>query len=92
LVALLKDRYPTLQEEVYSGFYPFDLYLPEHNLVVEVNGPVHFYDRTRIRLPKHHIKERIFKKAGVNYIDLDYYECLNENREVNTEMVFAKIK
>ena len=32
--------------EVFSGFYPFDVYFPEEKLVVEINGATHFYGLT----------------------------------------------
>ena len=78
-------------EEQFSGFYPFDIYFPSTSLVVEINGPTHYYDLTDKLLPKFVLKKRIFENAFINYLDLNYQECLNENREVKAQYVIDKI-
>ncbi len=51
--------------EVYSGFYPYDIYFPVNSLVVEVNGPTHYYDVTDALLSKYALKKRLFNQAGI---------------------------
>ncbi len=57
---IIKREFPEIKEEQYSGFYPFDVYFPSNGLVVEINGPTHYYDMTDKLLPKFVLKKRIF--------------------------------
>ena len=88
-MAHFKQEAPVL--EAYSGFYPLDIYFPSNGMVVEINGPTHFYDVSNNLLSKYVLKKRLFQQAGIQYIDLNYHECLNENREVKAEIVIEKI-
>lgn len=35
-----------IQEEVQTGIYTLDLYLPNYKLVVEIDGRIHYYEGT----------------------------------------------
>lgn len=62
-----------MEFEAYSGASPYDIYFPQERLVVEINGSTHFYDLSSDLLPKFKVKQRLFEKAGITYIDLDYH-------------------
>jgi hypothetical protein len=59
---LMSDKYEGRYEtEVFSGFYPLDVYFPKERLIVEINGSTHFYNQTNRMLPKYRLKEEILE-------------------------------
>lgn len=64
-IDIIRSKFPEIIEEQFSGFYPFDVYFPSNSLVVEINGPTHFYDLTDKLLPKFVLKKRIFENAFI---------------------------
>ena len=74
-----------IEQEVFSGFYPYDLYFSKEQLVVEINGSTHFYDTTEHRLPKYNLKDSLFKAAGINCLNIDYHRYLDENKEIKSD-------
>lgn len=72
IIDLITMHYPDVVVEQYSGFYPFDVFFPSQGLVVEINGPTHFYDMSDSLLPKFVLKKRIFENAFIHYLDLNY--------------------
>lgn len=72
---------------MFSGFYPFDVYFPEDNLVVEINGSTHFYNLSDNLLPKYRLKEQVFQELGIKYVNINYYEVLDSEKNIIKEKI-----
>lgn len=81
----------TVEQEVFSGFYPYDLYFPKERLVVEINGSTHYYDLTEHQIPKYNLKDSLFKAAGINYLNIDYHRYIVE-KVINSDQLIKDIK
>lgn len=58
------------------------MYFPEENLVVEINGSTHFYNLSDNLLPKYRLKEHVFQALGIKYVNINYYEVLDAEKNV----------
>jgi len=56
-----------------GDFYRVDLYLPEYNMVIEVNGPPHF-NGLGIYNKKTLLKQRVIEKLGYKYLSITTME------------------
>jgi hypothetical protein len=58
------------------------VYFPHENLVLEINGTTHYFNLSKEKMPKYRLKQLLFDSVGLNYMDIDYHDYLDENREV----------
>ena len=63
-----------IEEEVQTGIYPLDIYLPEYKLVVEIDGSMHYYGWTKHELIKSKLKYRLLDKIGLQVLRLSYHD------------------
>lgn len=54
--------------------YFLDIAFPEIKVDIEVDGPFHFYPRTREPVAKDLFKDRIMTGLGWNVVHLNYWE------------------
>lgn len=81
------DKGTEYELEAPSGLANFDMYFPQENLVVEIDGSTHFYGLTDKLLPKYVTKREVHYRAGVDIIHMNYHDTLNENSEVRMDKV-----
>lgn len=90
MLSVLKQRLGDkfkIETEVPSGLAPFDVYFPDANLVVEIDGTTHFYGLTDKLMPHYVAKRELLKKAGVDVLYLEYHTVLDKDSEVNADLV-----
>jgi very-short-patch-repair endonuclease len=75
-VTLLKSELAEygVQDEVSTGLYSIDLYLPELRIALEVDGSTHYYSLTDHEMGKSAFKYRLFKKAGIDTFRISYHK------------------
>jgi very-short-patch-repair endonuclease len=79
-INVLKNLYPTTEIllEADAGLYNYDVYMPEHNIVIELDGSTHFYGLTKRSdqklnlLRRYILKRKLFQKAGIEVIWLEF--------------------
>lgn len=91
---VLKENFSEdqMEFEVFSGFYPYDIYFPFENLVVEINGSTHYYDLTQEKMPKYQLKQLLFDAAGIDYLDIDYHDFLDKDKEIKTSDLIKAVQ
>ena len=57
------------EEQLLGGYYRVDMYVPQHNLVIEVFGPYHLNGAHKLR-KRDLTRRRIFKKLGYRYCEI----------------------
>ncbi len=75
-----------------SGFYTLDAYFPEKKLAVEINGTSHYYGQTQHPLSKHTHKQNFLKAVGINFVNIDVYDCKDfETKSIKKDVIVNKI-
>jgi very-short-patch-repair endonuclease len=77
---------------VQSGLALYDVYVPEENLVVEIDGSTHFYGLTDRLLPRYVVKRKLLERAGVDVLYIEHLSVLDKNSEVRTDLVVDMVK
>ena len=79
--AQLQSALPALkieQEKSLNTLPPVDLFLPEHNIVIEVQGPSHYVDRDfQIRNGSTLLKIALLQRAGYDVIEIPVNQLSN---------------
>eukprot|EP00347_Sterkiella_histriomuscorum_P021525 403333673 len=85
VIDFIKNEYHghNVQFEVPSGFFPYDVYFPDYDLVVNVDGRIHYHQGTQIPTMKHVQKELIIKALNINYVSIDWIRYQNNDYQTS---------
>lgn len=84
-----------IEKEVKTGFYTVDVYFPERNLLIAINGQSHYYNDTNHLKAKETLRTLLFEKSGLQNITLtiDCQECIDKvAKKDKGEMIINKIE
>jgi very-short-patch-repair endonuclease len=70
------------KEEYPIGPFRIDFAFPEIKLLIEINGPYHYYYKTMDRTTKTKLKHDSLSRRGFTVIDIDYLEMKDESNRV----------
>lgn len=65
-------------EEFAVGPFRIDFAVPKLKLLIEINGPYHYYYKSTLRTTRTEFKHRILSKMGFLIIDIDYLEMKDQ--------------
>lgn len=61
---------------MHSGLFPYDLYFPELDLVVNIDGSSHYQGsfENKVLSVKHILRERTLRAVGVDFVSINQEE------------------
>ena len=65
----------SLEHKLLDGLYSGDIYIPDLDLIIEVDGPSHYKDMEETLETK--LRNRIYEKEKIKFISIPYYEWDN---------------
>ena len=62
----------SVEYKLLDGLYSGDIYIPDLDLIIEVDGPYHYKDMEETLASK--LRNRIYEKEKIKFISIPYYE------------------
>lgn len=71
-----------VKEEFSVGPYRIDFAIPDIGMLIEINGPYHYYYKTTEPTAKFVLKRKSLKDRGYKIVEIDYLEMKDESNRV----------
>ena len=70
--------------------YIVDIYIPKKNMIIEVDGPSHYYGSSMVINTKTRFKRKHLEALGFAVVNLSYMNIRKHNRDGNLELWIRK--
>jgi hypothetical protein len=75
VLAVLRGHIQDIEYQIEAdsgGIAKYDVYFPEGNLVIEIEGTTHYYGLSEELLPKYQLKRELLARAGIDVLYIEY--------------------